>query len=128
MQTTETERDAAWAEIEDAHLGAPGAEIPPGDSTDQSNGMCLLDLPSASHSKPRASTLCVVACPQVATCPGPTSEPGIWTRYPGGVIGPVNASARADTSARQEGKVIGDLEIYGNHFHPDQLWRSPNGR
>src|SRR6516225_9363112 len=62
--------------------------------------MCLLDLPSASHFSPKASTLCVVALPQVATCPGPTSEPGAFsncTLWPGGVIGPVNASARVAT-------------------------------
>ena len=79
-----------------------------GSGPDQSNGMCLLDLPSASHFSPKASTLCVVALPQVATCPTPTSEPGAFsncTLWPGGVVGPVNASARADTllgtSARQ---------------------------
>jgi hypothetical protein len=61
-----------------------------GSGPDQSKGICLLDLPSASHFSPKASTLCVVALPQVATCPGPTSEPGAFsncTRWPGGVIG-----------------------------------------
>jgi hypothetical protein len=44
---------------------------------DQSKGMCLLDLPSHSHSKPKASTRSAVALPQVATVPdGPTSLPG----------------------------------------------------
>src|SRR5882762_3246162 len=74
----------------------------------QSNGMCLLDLPAQFHWNPWASTWLAVALPQVATCPGPTSDPGgfrSWTRAPGGVVGPDSASAAATTlpgiSARQ---------------------------
>src|SRR5215213_6356428 len=75
----------------------------------QSKGMCLLDLPSLSHSKPKASARSAVAVPHVATCPGPTSLPGglcSCTSCLGGVVGPVSASALATTfpgiSALQE--------------------------
>src|SRR5262245_58027473 len=96
-----------------------------GSGPDQSKGMCLLDLPSASHFSPKASTLCVVALPQVDTCPGPTSEPGAFsncTRCPGGVIGPVNASARAETlpgtSARQKARSLATSKSIGTTSIP----------
>src|SRR5438874_9109424 len=85
--------------------------IYPDHSLDQLNGMCLLDLPLHSHEKPKPFTSLAVAIPQVATVPGPISDPGalnVCTRFPGGVIGPVNASALATTlpgiSARQYAK------------------------
>src|ERR671931_2373465 len=68
-----------------------------------SNGICLLDLPFLSHLKPIASTSSATAFPHVATAPaapGPTSLPGgliVWTLLPGGVVGPVKASAFANT-------------------------------
>src|SRR6478609_6095190 len=96
-----------------------------GSGPDQSKEMCLLDLPSASHFSPKASTLCVVALPQVAICPGPTSEPGAFsncTRWPDGVIGPVNASARADTlpgtSARQKARSVATSKSIGTTSIP----------
>jgi len=74
----------------------------------QSNGICLLDLPAQFHWKPGALTKLVVVLPHVHTCPAPVSDPGglrSWTRAPGGVVGPVRASAKACSlpgiSARQ---------------------------
>jgi hypothetical protein len=64
----------------------------------QSNGISLLDLPFHSHLKPIASTSSVIALPHVAVVPGPVSLPGaliVCTLFPGGVIGPDNASAFA---------------------------------
>src|SRR5215470_9006385 len=92
---------------------------------DQSNGICLLDLPAQSHWNPGVVTKLAVALPQVATCPGPTSEPGgfsICTRCPGGVIGPVNASACATTlpgtSARQKARSLATSNVMGTTSMP----------
>src|SRR6202040_2211430 len=66
----------------------------------QSKGICLLDHSLAVHLKPKPSPLASSERPQVATCPGPTSDPGgliVCTRLPGGVVGPVSASARPRT-------------------------------
>jgi hypothetical protein len=60
--------------------------------------MCLLDRPAQSQRKPKPSAVFAVARPQVDTVPGPVSEPGafsVWTRFPGGVIGPPSASPAA---------------------------------
>src|SRR5437660_80036 len=73
----------------------PGQDGP---GPDQSNGICLLDVPTKSNVKPSASARCAVPFPHVATCPGPTSLPGglsSCTRCPGGGGGPANASALA---------------------------------
>jgi hypothetical protein len=62
--------------------------------------MCLLDLPFLPHLKPIASASSARDLPQVATPPGPTSLPGglmVCTLLPGGVVGPVRASAFART-------------------------------
>src|SRR5207248_3501832 len=91
----------------DVRLGR-GAAGPAQAGPVQSNGICLLDLPAQSHWNPGALTKFAVVLPQVHTCPGPVSDPGgltSWTRAPGGVVGPVRASAAARTfpgiSARQ---------------------------
>jgi len=66
----------------------------------QSKGMCLLDQALPVHRKPNPSDCTSSERPQVATWPGPTSEPGgliVCTRFPGGVVGPVRASARPRT-------------------------------
>src|SRR5262249_51611882 len=63
----------------------------------QSKGICLLDLPAQFHWNPGALTKLVVVLPHVHTCPAPVSDPGglrSWTRAPGGVVGPVRASAK----------------------------------
>jgi hypothetical protein len=63
----------------------------------------LLDLPFFSHLKPIASTSSVIAAPHVATVPVATSLPGalrVCTLFPGGVIGPVSASAFASIFPR----------------------------
>src|SRR5262245_51441751 len=62
----------------------------------QSKPICLLDRPLRSHLNPNASALSTVAFPQVATPPGPVSQPPALctcTRFPGGVVGPPKASA-----------------------------------
>ena len=96
-----------------------------GAGPDQSNGMCLLDFPSARHLRPMASTLAVFDLPQVATWPGPTSEPGglsVCTRLPRGVVGPVNASACAvtlpGTSARQKERSLATSKVMGTSSIP----------
>src|SRR5919107_778799 len=85
-----------------------------------SNGICLLDLPFHSHLKPIAATSSATAVPHVATVPGPTSLPGglsVCTRFPGGVIGPVNASALATIfpgiSALQEERLSATSNLIG---------------
>src|SRR5215468_870293 len=78
-------------------MGAANADQP---GPLHENGMCLLDWPLRLHLKPNASARSIVEVPQVAAPPGPTSDPGgliVCTRLPGGVVGPVSASAFAST-------------------------------
>jgi len=66
----------------------------------QSNGMCLLERAVPVQSSPKPLVLTSTERPQVATWPGPTSDPGgliVCTRLPGGVVGPESASARPTT-------------------------------
>src|SRR6185436_12824705 len=91
----------------------------------QLNEMCLLDCPLRFQLNPNVAARSTVATPQVATPPGPTSDPGefnIWTRLPGGVVGPVSASALASTlpgiSARHVERSLASSNSIGANSMP----------